>query len=216
MGLIVLLSMGAFNLEANAKRSNEMIFIQKAANMYSSPGKNKVSGKAPASIYKQYGKSGKWSKIKNAKKKYVWVANAKALSTVKTTKYKGTENEIVRLVNVERKKRGIASLKSSTQLKNMAYLRNYDMVQERYFAHISPRYGRWANMLYSSEYEFKYAGENLAAGFTTARSFVKGWMDSPTHRANLLNPRFREIGVAVSPGNSRSYYQSYATQWFSD
>lgn len=202
--------------DANADKQKKYVFLKNTTTTYKSAGSNRLSTNLSPSIYKQYAKSGKWTKVKNSSGRYVWVSSSKKISSVKSKKYKKVELEIIRLVNIERKKRGLTTLKQENNLQQMAYVRNYDMVQQNYFSHVSPKYGRWVNFLYSSEYDFDFAGENIAAGFVTARAFVKAWMNSPTHRANILEPRFRKIAVAVSSGNSKSYYSTYATQWFSD
>lgn len=153
--------------------------------------------------------------MKNSKtQKYVWIKNVKSLSKLPTKTNATMEKEIVTLVNKERKKRGISSLKVDTSLKEYTHFRSNDMAMVNYFGHSSPKYGRWANFLYTGEYKFSFAGENLAAGYMTAKDFVQGWMDSPGHKANMLNPRFEKISVTVVKGTKNSDYPTYATQWF--
>lgn len=214
--LLIIVSTLLITSDANANKQNKYVFIKNVTTTYKSVGKGKLTKKLSPSIYKQYAKSGKWIKVKNNSGKYVWISSSEKITSVQSKKYKKLELEIIRLVNVERKKRGLKSLKQEKNLQQMTYLRNYDMAKENYFAHISPKYGRWANFLYSSEYKFDFAGENIAAGFVTAKAFVKAWMDSPTHRANILEPKFKKIAVGVSSGASKSYFKTYATQWFSD
>lgn len=198
-----------------AKGKPTMIYINQTTSMYKSKGKGKYKAKLAPSIYRQYSKSGSWHKVKNPKtKKYVWIKNAKNLSTLQTKTNGTMEKEIIRLVNKERKKRGVAPVKEDTTLKKYTHFRSNDMAVANYFGHSSPKYGRWANFLYTSEYSFQLAGENLAAGFTSANAFVKGWMNSPSHKKNVLNPRFKRIGVTVVNGTKKSDYNKYATQWF--
>lgn len=194
--------------------SKKYIYISSSQANYKSIGQNRMSKSLPPGVYRQYAKKNSWVKVKNRAKKFVWIKNAKNLDALKTTKYLKIENEIIRLVNIERKKRNLNPLKKDNELQRIAFLRSDDMAKENYFGHISPRYGRWAQLFYTSEYPFKYAGENLAAGFTTPKAYVDAWMNSPSHRANILNRNFTKIAVAIVPGTAKSKYSSYATQWF--
>lgn len=200
--------------QVQANSSKQLIYTEKAMTMYKSPGKGKLKGKLPASVYRNYAKSGKWTKVKNKSKKYVWIKGGKNVTTSYKSKYKNTETEIIRLINVERSKVGVKKLKVSKSMKRYTILRSQDMSKNKYFGHSSPVYGRWANLLYSSEYQFSYAGENLAAGFTKADDFVNAWMASPSHRKNMLNPKFKKTSITVIEGKSTNRYQTYATQWF--
>lgn len=200
--------------QVHAQTSKKLIYTDKALTMYKSPGKGKLNGKLPASVYRNYAKSGKWTKVKNKSKKYVWIKGGRNVTTNYKSKYKNTEAEIIRLINKERTKAGVKKLKVSKSMKKYTILRSQDMSKEKYFGHSSPIYGRWANLLYSSEYRFSYAGENLAAGFTKAEHFVEAWMASPSHRKNILNPKFTKTSVTIIEGKSTNRYRTYATQWF--
>lgn len=207
----------SLSIEGNpqAKKDQPLIYVNQATTMYKSKGKGKYKSKLTPSIYKQYSKSGSWVKVKNQKtQKYVWIKSAKSLSKLPTKTNATMEKEIINLVNKERKKRGVSSLKVDSSLKKYTHFRSNDMAVENYFGHSSPKYGRWANFLYTGEYKFSFAGENLAAGFMSAKGFVQGWMDSPSHKANILNPRFKKISVTVVQGAKNSDYPTYATQWF--
>lgn len=207
----------SFSMEGNpqAKKEQLLIYVNQATTMYKSKGNGKYKSKLSPSIYKQYSKSGSWVKVKNSKtQKYVWIKNVKSLSKLPTKTNATMEKEIVTLVNKERKKRGISSLKVDTSLKEYTHFRSNDMAMVNYFGHSSPKYGRWANFLYTAEYKCSFAGENLAAGYMTAKDFVQGWMDLPAHKANMLNPRFKKISVTVVKGTKNSDYPTYAIQWF--
>lgn len=69
-----------------------------------------------------------------------------------------------------------------------------------YFEHVSPE-GRdpWY-WFHEANYVYRYAGENLAIDFSDANALFAAWMESPTHRANILHPKYTEIGVAVVDG----------------
>ena len=117
------------------------------------------------------------------------------------------EAEVVRLVNIERKKAGLSELKHNWELSRVARYKSEDMRDKGYFSHTSPTYGSPFKMMKSFGISYRTAGENIAKGQTTPAAVVKGWMNSPGHRANILNSSFTEIGVGYASGN-------YWTQMF--
>ena len=117
------------------------------------------------------------------------------------------EAEVVRLVNIERKKAGLSELKHNWELSRVARYKSEDMRDKGYFSHTSPTYGSPFQMMRSFGISYRTAGENIAKGQTTPAAVVKGWMNSPGHRANILNSSFTEIGVGYASGN-------YWTQMF--
>lgn len=123
------------------------------------------------------------------------------------TKVDSFEREVVRLVNVERRKNGLSELKYNWQLSRVARFKSEDMRDRGYFSHTSPTYGTPYQMMRSFGISYRTAGENIAKGQTSPEAVVKGWMNSSGHRANILNPSFTEIGVGFASGN-------YWTQMF--
>ena len=117
------------------------------------------------------------------------------------------EREVVRLVNVERKKKGLSELKYNWQLSRVARYKSEDMRDRGYFSHTSPTYGTPYQMMRSFGITYRTAGENIAKGQTSPEAVVNAWMNSSGHRANILNPSFTEIGVGFASGN-------YWTQMF--
>jgi len=76
-----------------------------------------------------------------------------------------------------------------------------DMIKNGYFAHISPQgVDPWFWMT-KDGYKYSYAGENLALGFVSPEKTVDAWMNSPSHKENLMNGKYTEIGVAVGKAN---------------
>lgn len=120
---------------------------------------------------------------------------------------KSFEAEVVRLVNIERKKVGLSELKHNWELSRVARYKSEDMRDKGYFSHTSPTYGSPFQMMRSFGISYRTAGENIAKGQTTPAAVVKGWMNSSGHRANILNSSFTEIGVGYASGN-------YWTQMF--
>lgn len=115
--------------------------------------------------------------------------------------------QVVDLVNAERKKVGLSPLKVNDQLTKMAQVKAEDMRDNQYFSHTSPTYGSPFDMMKEFGVSYSYAGENIAAGQKTAEDVMKGWMNSPGHRANILSENFTEIGVGYVQGGA------YGTYW---
>lgn len=202
------------NDTVQAINSEELIYTESSLQTYSAPNKGKLKTKLKAGIYRKYAKSGKWVKVKNDNKKFVWINKSKNLNTKYSKKYQKVEEGIIVLINKERAKKGLKKLTLEKDMKKYTTFRSEEMAENNYFGHASPVYGRWVNLLYTSEYDFDYAGENLAAGFVTADDFVKAWMASPTHRKNILNPYYTKTTISIIDGKAGNQYQTYATQWF--
>lgn len=121
---------------------------------------------------------------------------------------KSVEQEVVRLVNIERQQVGLKPLKEDWELSRVARHKSIDMYQRGYFSHTSPTYGSPFDMIKDYGINYRSAGENIAQGYRTAQQVVNEWMNSSGHRANILNNGYTHIGVG--------YYEqgSYWTQMF--
>ncbi len=120
---------------------------------------------------------------------------------------KKQESEVVRLLNVERSKRGLMLLKENWELSRIARYKSADMANKNYFSHTSPTYGSPFKMIESFGIRFSAAGENIAMGQDSPSSVMNAWMNSPGHRANILSPSFTEIGVGLAKNsNGRLYW----------
>jgi len=119
---------------------------------------------------------------------------------------KALENEVVRLVNVQRSRNGLAPLVANANLSRIARLKSQDMINKRYFSHYSPTYGSPFEMMQAFGIKFYSAGENIAMGQTTASLVMNSWMNSTGHKANILNVNFKEIGVGVARDSSGRLY----------
>lgn len=118
------------------------------------------------------------------------------------------ESEVIRLTNEARKQNGLAPLSTNWELSRVARYKSQDMVDKRYFSHTSPTYGSPFDMMKAFGISYRAAGENIAYGQRTPQEVVNAWMNSPGHRANILNASFTQIGVGyVANGN-------YWTQMF--
>lgn len=111
-----------------------------------------------------------------------------------------TANKLYELTNEQRLKNNLSALSYSDKLALAAYGKAQDMFGKNYWAHFSPDGNTpWAFIL-SSGYRYEYAGENLAKNFLFSNSVVDAWMNSSTHRENLLRREFTDVGFAVVNG----------------
>ncbi len=123
---------------------------------------------------------------------------------------------IVNLTNEARLENGgVAALQVDARLNQSAKIKLDDMFRNQYFEHVSPASIGVAQLVDQVGYEFVTVGENLAFGeFLDDRELVAAWLASPGHRANILSPRFTEIGVAVTKGNYKGSLIWMAVQHF--
>lgn len=109
-------------------------------------------------------------------------------------------SKVIQLVNLARQKEGLAPLVQNDTLMKIAKEKLNDMIENNYFAHTSPTGKTPWSWFVKEKYDYQYAGENLAINFTSAEEQQKAWMDSSTHRKNILNVNYQEIGVAFGAG----------------
>lgn len=103
--------------------------------------------------------------------------------------------------NNQRLANNLPSLKENAKLDAAAKAKAQDMFKNHYFEHVSPSGRGPADLAKTAGYEYLIIGENLALGnFENDKVLVQAWMDSPGHRANILNNKYTEIGVAVEKG----------------
>ncbi len=121
------------------------------------------------------------------------------------------EMEVVKLVNIERQKEGLAPLTYSEELSKVAKLKSQDMADNNYFNHNSPTYGDPFTMMKNFGIKYSTAGENIAKGYFNAQSVMNGWMNSSGHRANIMNPSFGKIGVGYVEKNGTTYWTQMFT-----
>ncbi len=112
------------------------------------------------------------------------------------------EREVIALTNADRTSNGVASLQPRDDLATIARARSYDMAERNYFSHAMPPDGSYfESLLDLAGIAYSQAGENIARNNypdnETARRAYTGFMNSGSHRANILDPAYREIGVGV-------------------
>lgn len=122
--------------------------------------------------------------------------------------------EVVRMTNVERERRGLPALKINPLLSTAAGQKAADMFAKNYWAHVSPTGTQPWFFITESGYQYRYAGENLARDFSDTTSVVKAWIASPSHKENLLSNRYQDIGVAVVDGSLEGHETTLVVQMF--
>lgn len=108
--------------------------------------------------------------------------------------------ELLSMTNKKRAENGLPPVQLNSSLSRAASEKAYDMFAKNYWAHNSPEGTTPWVFVKSSGYDYLYAGENLARGFTTSADVVDAWMASPGHRENMLSPNYDDVGFAVLPG----------------
>ena len=116
------------------------------------------------------------------------------------------EQEVLNLINKNREERGIKTLKTYSKLQQIAKLKAVDIVTNNYFSHNSPTLGTPFEMLKAYGIDYKISGENLAGNINSERA-VNAWMNSESHRENILEEKYEYTGICVL--NSKTYGNVY-------
>jgi uncharacterized protein YkwD len=118
-------------------------------------------------------------------------------------------SEVLRLVNIERSKAGLSALTTNSTLTAAANKRAQETKQS--FSHTRPNGTSAFTVLGEYGISYRAAGENIAYGQRTPQEVVTGWMNSPGHRANILNSNFGKIGIGVYQSNGVIYWSQLFT-----
>lgn len=121
---------------------------------------------------------------------------------------------LIDLTNKNRIEAGLAALKHNSLLDNSSRLKARDMVENNYFAHDSPTGVTPWHWFEKAGYSFVYAGENLAVNYFDSESVDKAWLNSPTHKANIMNSKYKEIGISAQDGVYKGENTIYVVQMF--
>lgn len=125
-----------------------------------------------------------------------------------------TPTNIVDLTNITRKNLGLDPLKINEKLSEAAQAKAQDMIAKQYFAHTSPEGVTPWFWFKQAGYKYTYAGENLAVHYTTAEAVEEGWLASPSHKANIVNEHYTQIGVGVAQGAFEGFNSTVVVQMF--
>jgi len=121
---------------------------------------------------------------------------------------------LVSLTNTDRATQNLGTLTVNPELTAAAQAKADDMAAKSYFAHTSPDGKTSWYWFKEAGYSFTYAGENLAVDFSDSDAVENAWMNSPTHRANILNGHYTEIGIASAEGTYEGHHTIFVVQMF--
>lgn len=117
------------------------------------------------------------------------------------------EAEIVRLINKVRADHGLVQLQVSQSLTDIARTRTNDMLAKNYFSHHAPDGSTFFNILRNCNISYMNGGENLGnatpANCGSPGAFLNAWLNSPSHRDNMLRSHYRMVGIGISDSGGR-------------
>ena len=125
-----------------------------------------------------------------------------------------TIQKLYELTNYERQKYNLPPLNYNEKLSAAAYQKALDMFNKNYWAHFGPNGETPWRFILNSGYQYEYAGENLAKNFLFSQNVVSAWINSPTHRENILRKEYTDIGLAVVNGNLNGEPTTLVVQMF--
>jgi hypothetical protein len=125
-----------------------------------------------------------------------------------------TSSELIEMTNQARAEQGLEPLTVSSKLNEAAEKKAMDMINQNYFSHTSPDGLSPWYWVSNAGYKYSTAGENLAKDFSESEYVHRAWMNSPSHKANILNKNYQDIGVAVLRGNINGKETTVAVQFF--
>lgn len=125
-----------------------------------------------------------------------------------------TPERVIELTNQERVAVGLPPLKLNEKLSQGAQLKAGDMFAFDYWSHESPSGREPWEFFREADYDYRVAGENLARDFMEAEDVIEAWMESPTHKENIVNPKYQDIGVAVVNGTLGGIKTTLVVQFF--
>ena len=123
-------------------------------------------------------------------------------------------SELVEMTNIRRDGKELNTLNESYLLANAAQMKADDMAERGYFAHTCPDGLTPWHWFDEVGYNYHYAGENLAVNFREAHQVDEAWMNSPSHRDNIVNEKFEEIGIATATGEYKGREAIFVVQLF--
>jgi len=121
---------------------------------------------------------------------------------------------ILNSTNIERQKHKLTQFKLNNLLSKSAQYKAEDIVKNDYWSHTSPEGLTPWDFIKHVGYEYSIAGENLARDYSDTDSLIKAWMKSPSHRSNILNNNFTEIGIGITTGLQNGIYTVVVVQHF--
>lgn len=120
------------------------------------------------------------------------------------------------LTNEERQNQKLSTLAVNPLLNKAAEMKAQDMALKGYFAHTSPEGKTPWYWIEKVGYKYQYAGENLAIDFSDSKDVAHAWMDSPTHRANIVKNNYTEVGTGVASGMYEGHNTVFVAQVYAN
>lgn len=123
-------------------------------------------------------------------------------------------SDLLNDTNKVRQENGLSTLRTNNELTLAAQKKAAHMFANDYWAHVAPDGTAPWDFILAENYDYSYAGENLAKNFNNSDQVVDAWFKSPSHRENLLNKNYDEIGFAVVNGVLDGYETTLVVQMF--
>lgn len=123
-------------------------------------------------------------------------------------------SDLIDMTNKIRQENNLKLLEPNHKLTQAAYRKAYDILNHNYFAHTNPSGKPFYQWIEEEGYNYLYAGENLAIDFTTSEAVMAAWLQSPTHRANIINSNYSEIGMVALRGQWQDHDTIVIVQTF--
>ncbi len=121
---------------------------------------------------------------------------------------------LIDFTNETRRDLGLPPLIKNDLLERSSFEKANEMARLGYFAHASPDGSAPWKFFKAVNYPYTYAGENLALNFATSKQVHEGWLNSPKHRDNIIDPKFKEIGISVVPSEYKEKPVLFVVQHF--
>ncbi len=141
-----------------------------------------------------------------------WNSDEREISFKRRMSENEYADEVIRLLNIERKSQGLSPLKKNDALMKATAVRAEEISCDGHFSHTRPDGGSCFSVLAEFDIVYMGAGENIAMGYGTPESVMDGWMNSEGHRANILSSRYTDVGVGVYKKDGRLYWVQLFTK----
>jgi len=122
--------------------------------------------------------------------------------------------ELIDLTNQYRESQGLTILSPNPRLTQAAVNKAYDLLTNQYFSHTSPDGKKFSDWIKEVDYKYFYVGENLAIDFEKNDDIFQAWLESPSHKENIIKPQYQEIGIAVIEGKYKNSQTTVVVQLF--
>ncbi len=123
-------------------------------------------------------------------------------------------SDLLKYTNDRREVAGVGSLTVDPKLTKAAQKKAEHMFKNNYWAHVAPDGTDPWSFIVGVDYDYLYAGENLAKNFSNSKDVVEAWYKSPSHRENLINGKYTDVGYAVVNGVLDGYETTLVVQMF--